>query len=228
VQSFAHAWSSGAVGALSNYVLGIRPVSPGFSTWIVAPQLGDLTWAQGQVPTPHGPVASRWALGAGDRSFTLTVAAPGGTLGTVAVPELGSSRTIAEDGRVVWRAGQAVGAGIAASEQDGAAQFSDVSGVHTFAWGPEPVATPIAECARRRHFAIHVTLRVGERVRTARLLIAGRRAGRVRVHGRRLVAVVDLHGRPRGVARVRLVVHLQGGLTRVFHRTYHPCTARRR
>jgi alpha-L-rhamnosidase len=134
-QSFAHAWSTGAVGALSNYVLGIRPVSPGFSTWIVAPQVGDLSWAQGQVPSPHGPVASRWARGAGNRSFKLTVAAPGGTVGTVAVPELGGSRTVAEDGRVVWRAGHAVVGGFAASEQAGTVRFAGVSGTHTFAWG---------------------------------------------------------------------------------------------
>ena len=58
--SHAHGWSGGSTAALSGYVLGIRPVTPGYETWIIAPQPGDLRWAQGQAPTPYGPLVSRW------------------------------------------------------------------------------------------------------------------------------------------------------------------------
>lgn len=54
--SLAHAWSAGATVLLTERVLGVRPLSPGYATFIIAPQLGDLAWARGRVPTPHGPI----------------------------------------------------------------------------------------------------------------------------------------------------------------------------
>jgi alpha-L-rhamnosidase len=82
--SLAHGWGGGPVPALSAYVLGIRPTTPGYRHWIVAPQPGDLRFAQGQAPTPHGPIASRWRRAGG--SFKLTVVAPKGTSGVVRIP----------------------------------------------------------------------------------------------------------------------------------------------
>jgi hypothetical protein len=130
--SLAHGWAGGPVAALSGYVLGIRPTAPGFSSWIVEPQVGDLRFAQGQAPTPHGPIVSRWRHGRG--WFVLSAGGPSGTRGTVAVPELGARRTIAIDGRIVWRAG-ARARGVHALERNGEVVFSGVRGVHTFAWG---------------------------------------------------------------------------------------------
>lgn len=37
----------------------------------VQPEVGDLRWAQGRAPTPHGPVISRWRRGRQDSSFAL-------------------------------------------------------------------------------------------------------------------------------------------------------------
>jgi hypothetical protein len=130
--SLAHGWGTGPVAALSGYVLGLQPASPGWATWTVAPQPTDLSWAQGQVGTPHGDLVSRWLRDA-DRTFWLTVRAPAGTSGTVAVPELGRSRTIAMDGKVVWTNDRPAG-GVAATRQNGAVAFTDVTGSHTFAW----------------------------------------------------------------------------------------------
>jgi hypothetical protein len=95
--SLAHAWSGGPVPALSGYVLGARATAPGYARWIVAPQPGDLRWAQGQVPTPHGPLVSRWTRARG--GFTLTVHGPRGTRGVVEVPRLGRRRAVYRDGR---------------------------------------------------------------------------------------------------------------------------------
>jgi len=100
--SLAHGWSTGSVPALSGYVLGLRPTAPGWRRWTVAPQPSGLRFAQGQVGTPHGPLASRWSLDRARRSFRLTASAPRGTSGTVAVPLLGEDRTVACDGRIVW------------------------------------------------------------------------------------------------------------------------------
>jgi alpha-L-rhamnosidase len=131
--SAAHAWSTGATSALSQYVLGAQPVTPGFRTWLVQPQPSGLSWAQGQVPTPSSALVSRWEVGSGNNSLRLTVAAPDGTSGTVAVPLLGSSRVIAEDGHVVWNGSGPVG-GAQASTDGTYVYFAGVTGANTWAW----------------------------------------------------------------------------------------------
>jgi alpha-L-rhamnosidase len=133
--SLSHGWASGPVSSLSGYLLGARPVTAGYQTWILEPHPGgDVEWAQGRIPTPSGPIVSRWRRGDGNRSFTLTMAAPEGTSGTVVVPLLGRSLPIAMDGKVVWpKNGNA--SGLTAVERDGAVHFSGITGSHTFAWG---------------------------------------------------------------------------------------------
>jgi hypothetical protein len=133
--SLAHGWASGPVSSLSGFLLGARPVTAGYKTWIIEPQPGgDVKWAQGRIPTPSGDIVSRWRRGEGNRSFTLTMSAPGGTSGTVVIPLLGRSRPIAMDGKMVWpKNGRA--SGLEAVERDGAVHFSGITGSHTFAWG---------------------------------------------------------------------------------------------
>jgi hypothetical protein len=72
-----HGWSSGAAPALSSFVLGVLPTSPGFATFTVTPHPGNLTWVQGSVPTPHGPIAVSWKLVKGKPVVRVT--APPGT-----------------------------------------------------------------------------------------------------------------------------------------------------
>ncbi|MBC6456960.1 alpha-L-rhamnosidase C-terminal domain-containing protein [Actinomadura sp. HBU206391] len=127
----AHAWST-AVPALSTGVLGVRPVTGAYRRWAVEPRLADLRWAQGDVPVPGGKISVRWRRGARDASFVLTVTSPGRTTGRVAVPLLGSERTIAMDGRIVWRNGGP--AGVRARRLGGSVVFDGIRGDHTFAW----------------------------------------------------------------------------------------------
>jgi hypothetical protein len=151
ISSLAHGWAGGPVPALSGYVLGIRPLTAGFATWIVEPQLGDLRFAQGQAPTPAGPIVSRWRRGSGDRSFVLTAGGPKATTGTVAVPLLGRDRTIAEDGRIVWRGGHPV-RGVRAARDGDYVRFVQRAGSHTYAWGP---ASRRTRKHRRPHHPSH-------------------------------------------------------------------------
>ena len=52
--SLAHGWSSGPTAWLAENILGITPNQPGYSTVDIHPDLLDLAWAYGTVPTPHG------------------------------------------------------------------------------------------------------------------------------------------------------------------------------
>ena len=80
--SYDAGWSSGAAPALSTYVLGVQPTSPGFATFTVKPQQGGFVWgisaASGTVPTPHGEIAVAWKLGKKGK-LVVSVKAPPGT-----------------------------------------------------------------------------------------------------------------------------------------------------
>jgi hypothetical protein len=76
--SYSHGWSSGAAPALTAYVLGVQPTSPGFATFTVSPRTTGLTYARGVVPTPLGPIRVSWQLVGG--RLVLDVTAPGGTV----------------------------------------------------------------------------------------------------------------------------------------------------
>lgn len=96
--SLAHGWSTGATPALSMYVLGARPLTAGYRTFLVEPQPGDLSWAGGRAPTPHGPVAVDWATDShATAGFTATITVPPGTRGYVGVPTTAAQGTV--DGR---------------------------------------------------------------------------------------------------------------------------------
>ena len=82
--SMAHGWSTGIVSLMSNYVLGVTPTGPGFSTWMVKPIPAGLKWAKGCTGTPHGDLKVSWS--ARDSSFELEITVPKETTGTVSVP----------------------------------------------------------------------------------------------------------------------------------------------
>jgi alpha-L-rhamnosidase len=57
--SLCHGWASGPTAWLTTYVLGIQVVEPGAKVVRIAPNLGDLTFAEGTYPTPYGEVFVR-------------------------------------------------------------------------------------------------------------------------------------------------------------------------
>ena len=80
--SYDSGWSSGAAPALTQYVLGVTPSGLGFRRVHLAPHPADVTWAKGDVPTPHGTVHVSWSY---DQSgFKESVRSPVG--GTLTVP----------------------------------------------------------------------------------------------------------------------------------------------
>jgi hypothetical protein len=83
--SLAHGWASGPTSILTSYVLGVRPVDPGYQTFTVEPHLGSLRWAEGAVPTPYGRIFVRWA--SNDHRLSLTVAAPPQTTASIELPD---------------------------------------------------------------------------------------------------------------------------------------------
>ena len=53
-KSLCHAWGASPVYLLGKYYLGVRPTKPGYEEFEVRPNLGNLEWITGDVPTPNG------------------------------------------------------------------------------------------------------------------------------------------------------------------------------
>ncbi|MBW3635937.1 MAG: alpha-L-rhamnosidase, partial [Armatimonadetes bacterium] len=57
--SFCHGWAAGPTAFLSDFVLGVQFLEAGGKRVKIAPHLGDLEWAEGDFPTPLGPIHVR-------------------------------------------------------------------------------------------------------------------------------------------------------------------------
>jgi endoglycosylceramidase len=82
-------------------------------------------------------------------------------------------------------------------------------------------------CTSRRQFGIRLHQSARDPLVRARVLVAGRRAA-VRRHGRRLVALVDLRGRPRQRIVVRIRARTRSGRSVEDRRVYRTCRSARR
>ena len=55
-KSLCHAWGANPVYLFGKYLLGVKPLSPGYSSYIIEPSLAGLKWIEGKVPTPKGDI----------------------------------------------------------------------------------------------------------------------------------------------------------------------------
>ncbi|WP_240377771.1 alpha-L-rhamnosidase-related protein [Arachidicoccus soli] len=55
-KSLCHAWGASPIYLLGKYYLGIKPIAPGYSKYLIQPSLGGLKWMEGTVPTPKGQI----------------------------------------------------------------------------------------------------------------------------------------------------------------------------
>jgi alpha-L-rhamnosidase len=83
-------------------VLGIMPLANGFDQVLIAPHPGDLAWAKGGVPTPHGIVEVAWEWR--ETIFHLTVTLPKATAFQVHLPF--NAKHVEVEGHTSWSAGQ--------------------------------------------------------------------------------------------------------------------------
>lgn len=114
--SLAHPWGGGVTKWLSEEVLGIKPTAPGFASVEISPRPGrTLTWVEGTVPTPHGPVSARFDMEHGAARLQI----PPGTSARVGIPKTGRAvKSISLDGRLVWDGQYRSAAGISGAAED--------------------------------------------------------------------------------------------------------------
>ena len=104
--SLCHGWSSGVTNWLTDYTLGVRPLSGGFSRVIIAPHLCGLSWVMGRVPTPHGVIAVQVKKTSGHEMLVVTL--PKAVDATIVVPGT-SVRVNGKPIRVIRRSGDRCG-----------------------------------------------------------------------------------------------------------------------
>ena len=93
--SLCHGWSAGATSFLTDRILGVRPTSPGFGSVTITPELCDLAWAEGDVPTPQGQIHLRVEKNGGGETIVLRLPAQ------VNATVIGPGTSISVDGKAV-------------------------------------------------------------------------------------------------------------------------------
>ncbi|TDE11271.1 alpha-L-rhamnosidase C-terminal domain-containing protein [Dyadobacter psychrotolerans] len=100
--SLCHPWSSGVTKWLSEEVLGIKPLAPGFADFMIKPNLSKgLTWVNGSVQTPHGKITCGYDREKG----TAELVVPKGTTGSFAIPKSSGILKLIVNNKTVLEAG---------------------------------------------------------------------------------------------------------------------------
>ncbi len=103
-----HAWSGGMLTLLSQYGAGIAPVTPGYGTYHVLPQMGPLKHIRTIVPSVKGDI--KLELHNQPDSFTMDLTSPEGTSAIVGIPRTAAENvSIKVNGTLVWRNGKSEG-----------------------------------------------------------------------------------------------------------------------
>lgn len=207
--SLTHPWSAGVTKWLSEEILGIRPLSPGFGSFLAAPHLTpDVHSVRGSMPTPHGTVRYSFDLKTGRGRLVV----PDGTRATVGIPKSGRTvRSVLLGKRPAEQASDQAHRGLAVRilSRDTARRIRDPRRVFRQAAPRLERTVPICMPATRRA-GLDDAGRLAGPIRKQRLRLLPLRAGRLppnptaRIHrldplrqnGR--AAYRDVNGRPPG------------------------------
>jgi hypothetical protein len=99
-----HAWGAAPGNIIPRFLLGVRPLEPGFKRVLIQPQPGTLTRAEGTVPTIRGPVDVAFRNEPG-KPFELAVTIPGNTTAEVHIPATSQDKVTESGGPVADNAG---------------------------------------------------------------------------------------------------------------------------
>jgi hypothetical protein len=93
-----HAWGAAAGNLIPRFILGVRPLEPGYGKILIQPQLGQtLSYVKGTVPTIRGPVSVQVTHAPG--VYEVTVDIPGNMTASVKLPATGKTSKVQVDGK---------------------------------------------------------------------------------------------------------------------------------
>lgn len=99
--SLGHPWGNAPTYVLPEFVAGLWAVAPGYKTWLFGPGYKgfDLSYANTTISTKFGSLKAGWSLNNQGNQLTITIDAPVGTSGSVALPANGLIETYNINGR---------------------------------------------------------------------------------------------------------------------------------
>jgi alpha-L-rhamnosidase len=83
-QDWNHAWGAAAGNIISRKLMGIEPLTPGWTSFSVKPQIGNLNLASISVPTIKGTIQALYTQS--DKSFEATINIPANTTAQIYLP----------------------------------------------------------------------------------------------------------------------------------------------
>lgn len=158
--SLCHPWGAGVTKWLSEEVLGIKPTSPGFTTFDILPHLGrTLTNVSGKTHPLVGDIKASFNVVTG----LCSVETPEGTIGRIGIPKVEKNiRNIKVNGSLVWDGTYHSAVGFGDASED--AEFVYFTGVLPGAYtinvaysGATPQYTGPAEHYAARYISIDST-----------------------------------------------------------------------
>ena len=94
-----HAWGATPANTIVRKLMGVAPLSPGFDTFQIKPQLGELTFARLKTPTIKGLISVVYEKKS--KQNLLEVIIPGGTVAMVYMPHDPQYPALFVDGKKV-------------------------------------------------------------------------------------------------------------------------------
>lgn len=92
-----HAWGAVPANIIVRKLMGVEPLSPGFATFQIKPQIGDLTFAELKTPTIKGEIFVSYKKS--DTGNVMDVTIPGDATATVYLPYDSSKPNLFIDGK---------------------------------------------------------------------------------------------------------------------------------
>lgn len=91
-----HAWGAAPANLLPRYILGVQPLTPGWSRAKIRPIPSGLAFASGITPTPHGPITIGWNRESG---FEMKLKLPPGMSASIHVPAASGTKQVLVNGQ---------------------------------------------------------------------------------------------------------------------------------
>jgi len=91
-EDWNHAWGSAAANIIPRWLIGVRPLLPGFQKFVIQPQIGTLAYASITLPTIRGSVSVNVQNNTSS-DFAMSVTIPANTSALVGLPSLSSTST---------------------------------------------------------------------------------------------------------------------------------------
>lgn len=97
-QDWNHPWGAAPANLLPRFVIGAQPLTPGWGRALIRPHIGDLTFAEGKIPTPRGPIMIEWSHSS---TFRISLSLPQGVRAKVDLPAIETAHGVFVDSKPV-------------------------------------------------------------------------------------------------------------------------------